>query len=124
VVILSGQWGGARNWKFESSEEELKVSSLCLQFVERNPTCTLKVLLLKKLFQDCVDFCADFGYDVDEMWVSRLFQRMDYTIKVVSHKQVHLEVCITLVCALETEIHRGKSEILCRVLHCNVGHPC
>jgi len=75
---VAGEWGGARNWKFETQEDEKNASSLMMNYFRDRPTATL---------QDCVDYAAKRGIFVNVIWVSRLLQRMDYTQKVISHKQ-------------------------------------
>ena len=40
-----GEWGGARNWKFESRDVEIKVSAVVCRFLDSNPLSTLDVWL-------------------------------------------------------------------------------
>jgi len=72
-----GQWGGARNFRY-SEHDELVISNMLTRFIRQNPLSSLK---------ECVSYCAKHGFVVDEVWVCRFWQRIDYTTKVASFKQ-------------------------------------
>jgi hypothetical protein len=49
------------------------------------------ILALFVSVQDCVDYCFERGFYVTRDWVCRFWQRIDYTEKVVSFKQVRMQ---------------------------------